>query len=198
MLFRLIGISLLLMSMPSLRAAEISTGDFWGMPGIFIIGEIVPGDAQAFAQQAKEMPQAVVVLRSQGGAVRDAVAIGRMIRTKGYWTFVGRRGECASACAVIWLAGTHAVVQRNSYLIFHRAQTADGTESLEGDRYVAAYLRGLGYGDHIIAYVMRAAPSEAPPTMEWHARALGIQYQTVVSLLGSWKSCTAHFCLAIP
>lgn len=61
-----IGITLLLISTISVRAAEITTSDFWGMPGIFIIGEIALGDDQVFAQQAKAMPRAVVVLREPG------------------------------------------------------------------------------------------------------------------------------------
>jgi hypothetical protein len=115
------------------QAAQITTGDFWGGPAIFLVGEIVPGDAKAFAAIAKTVPQAVVVLRSPGGVIDDAMAIGRTIRSKNYWTFVGRRGICASACGIVWPAGSHAVAQRGTYLMFHRVSNVDGSESLDGD-----------------------------------------------------------------
>jgi hypothetical protein len=193
-----LAIAIALLLSASARAAEITTGDFWGMPAIFVLGDIALGDDQIFAQQARNMPSAVVVLRSNGGKLYPALNIGKKIRAKHYWTFVGRRGTCASSCALIWAAGTHAVIQRWSFLIFHQPSMDGVTPSLDGGQMVATYLRGLGYNQIQIGYALSAPPSGGLRAMESHTAMLGIPLQPVPSLLGGWRSCTAHFCLAIP
>jgi hypothetical protein len=188
-------------SMSVAQAASITTTApvLGGMPRINIDGEIAPGDAQAFAAIAKTMPRAAVFLRSGGGDLDTGIAIGQMVRQHGFWTAVDRRGGCASACALIWLGGVHAVAQRWSVIVFHRPSTPDGAETPEGTKRVVNYMRRLGYGNTEISYVLRAPPSESPMTMEWHARALGIHFQIVPTLLGwGWTNCQAHFCVATP
>jgi hypothetical protein len=182
------------------QAASITTDNRWApmVPHIYIDGEIVPGDARAFAAVAATIPNiALVFLDSPGGEVHEAVAIGRMIRAKGYLTVVDRHPQNA-ACAIIWLAGTHCIIRRNSILIFHRARNLNGSEAPDADQYVATYLRDLGYNDVVINYVMRAAPSEAPLTMEWHVKLLGIAYQIVPAAAGWGGACKAHFCVVAP
>jgi hypothetical protein len=98
------------------------------------------------------------------------------------------------------LGGVHAVAQRWAYIGFHRPSTLSGAETPEGQRRIINYMRTLGYGNTEIAYVLRAPPGgDAPMTMEWHARALGIHFQIVPTLLGwGWTNCQAHFCVATP
>jgi hypothetical protein len=188
----------------SAQAASITVGQnglFASSKSIFVRGEILPGDAQTFAQVTRELPPATAVfLSGPGGDGPTAIAIGKMVRARGFWTVVDRRAGCASACAIIWLAGVHVLAQRNSYIGFHRASDMNGAECLNCDLHVANYLHELGYNDAQIAYTMRASPAGTPPaTMEWHARYLGIHFQIVSSLFGAWRStCSEHFCVGVP
>jgi hypothetical protein len=87
------------------RAADIFVGGMrWtGIPAIWIQGRIVAGDERTFAAVAATREASVVYLRSEGGSVDAAIAIGRMVRKFGLDTFVGRGGiGCWSACTLIW------------------------------------------------------------------------------------------------
>lgn len=165
---------------------------------ILISGEIVPGDEQQFRAVAETVSGDVpVVLRSPGGSVQAAIAIGRMVQARGLTTFVGRLGQCSSACTLIWLSGRHAVIQRNSYLAFH-APSVNGHYSPQGAAVVASYLRELGLTEDQILYVIGTPPALAHRATEAEVAAIGIHPQVVSSLLGAWKGCSAKFCLAVP
>jgi hypothetical protein len=66
----------------SAHAASITTTApvLGGMPRINIDGDIAPGDAQAFAAIAKDMPKAAVFLRSGGGDLDTGIATSRRHR----------------------------------------------------------------------------------------------------------------------
>lgn len=176
-------------------AADIFVGGMrWtGIPAIWIQGRILPGDESTFAAVAAARQASVVYLTSEGGNVDAAIAIGRMVRKFGLDTFVGRGGSgCWSACTLIWLSGRHAIIQRNSYLGFHAANPPEGTAMMAG------YLSELGLTPAQINYMIRTPQPDIQLAMEWHARALGFQWQTVPSLFGGWRSCQAKYCLAVP
>jgi len=185
----------MLMLAASAQAAEISVGPslVHGGTTVFIRGEIVPGDERQFRAVAETVSDDVpVVLRSPGGYIPSAIAIGRIVRARGLTTFVGRAGLCASACPLIWLSGRHAVIQRNSYLGFHAGSGERGTAMME------SYLRELGLTADQIRYILGTPQPLTRPATEYDASALGIRPQLVSSLLGAWKSCRAKYCLAIP
>ena len=81
---------------------------------IVIDGRIELGDTDRFAEiaedyrgrweEAYECPDAVVILNSPGGELREAISLGRKIAELGFGTIVGSEGVCASAC-VFALAG---------------------------------------------------------------------------------------------
>src|SRR4051812_14821043 len=93
----------------STHAADISwqeataSGD---PPIITISGVISPHDDQTFHGLAAGSSEAIVALDSGGGSVAAALEIGRAIRLKGFATAVLPETLCASACALICLAGT--------------------------------------------------------------------------------------------
>jgi hypothetical protein len=91
------------------QAATISVDSYiFGGTRISFRGEIGRGDEQRFRAIANRVPDdavVVVALASPGGDVDPAVAIGLMVRECGFMTMVWSSAGCASACALIWLAG---------------------------------------------------------------------------------------------
>lgn len=176
-------------------AADIFIGGMrWtGIPAIWITGPIELGDEQKFADVAATHQASIVYLSSPGGVIGVAIAISRMVRNLKLDTFVGRGGTgCYSACPLIWLAGRHAIVQRNSFLGFHASNMP------EGNALAAQYLRELGLSDGAIQYMLSTPNYDIRLATEPDASALGFRWQTVPSLFGAWRSCQAKYCLAVP
>ena len=82
-----------------------------GSAFIFITGEIVAGDAARFQGIISAMPEekATVFLTSPGGLIVESMIIGEAIRQYHYST-TAAPSVCASACGLIWLAGTPRLV----------------------------------------------------------------------------------------
>jgi hypothetical protein len=135
---------------------------------IFVTGEIVKGDANHFKRliKAEKIERAVVMLYSPGGALDDAITIGAVIHESGFVTFVGDNGECASACADIWLAGRVRYVSEQASIGFHRASlrnTKTGKylgPSKSGDALQKAYYQRLGLTEAAIHYLLSADPRD--------------------------------------
>ena len=74
---------------------------------LLAIGTIVPGTADRFAEEVQRRGARIktVVLYSPGGSVRDAIAMGRLIRDKKYTTEVEEGRYCASACPLVFAGG---------------------------------------------------------------------------------------------
>ena len=81
---------------------------------ICLSGMIQQGDAAQFAAVAKNYPAGTYVwLDGPGGYMGDTLDIGDIIHRRGFSTVVSRdNGFCASACAVLFLSGYHAIIQR--------------------------------------------------------------------------------------
>jgi len=150
-----------------INAAEIVAVKREGVThGIIISGKILPGDRQKFADLALSTDKAVVILSSEGGNVWDALEIGRAIRIKGFPTYVMSDHVCASACALIWLAGIPRKMSAAAKIGFHAvykdiAGTAEVSSS--GNAIVGSYLHSLGLSEAAIFAITSAAPDK----MEW-------------------------------
>ena len=145
-------------------AAEINrhTGDD-GVGLISVRGILNEGDDTAFRKLAAQSDKAIVVLNSEGGSVRAGIEIGRAIRLRGFATAVPPETLCASACALIWLAGSPRLLDGSSKLGFHAAyRLVDGkaSESGVGNALVGAYLNQIGLPDNAVVYVT-SAPQKA-------------------------------------
>jgi hypothetical protein len=147
-------------------AADIRTATISGLTFISVSGELLPGDDDKFSQLANATAQATVLLDGPGGLSDVGISIGRTIRQRGYSTAVGTDSVCASACGLIWLAGSERFMRPTSLIGFHAIYRApDGTPqvSSDGNALVGAYLRELGFDDALIVYA-----TQAPPTsMQW-------------------------------
>ena len=78
----------------------------------------------------EEISSAVVYFDSPGGHVVEAMAVGRVIRERGYATSVGARapgtalpraGRCYSACPIAYAGGTRRSLEQGSVIGIHRA-----------------------------------------------------------------------------
>ena len=169
---------------------------------ICLSNEIQRGDAAQFAAVARNYPSGTYVwLSGPGGDVREALDIGDIIKKRGFSTVVSRdNGLCASACALLFLSGYHAIIERNSLLVFHEgAYAADSTPLRDEDAdYIAD--RVVAWGGvtkrQIWILLHSAPPSGGRPGTEAWARQLGFQFSMVPSFLGMWQSCPSKFCVA--
>jgi hypothetical protein len=147
---------------------------------VFIIeGDIEIGDDKKFENAYLSIKDSsaggLVVLKSMGGAVIPALAIGRMIRKHEWTTFVPWHSYCVSACAMIWVAGDTSTLTAESALGFHagyfltakqgkRGKVVQGVqESGAINAVIGAYYAELGYSTKAIIY-MTMAPSTS---MKW-------------------------------
>jgi|FEC22Drversion2_1045045.scaffolds.fasta_scaffold00759_7 hypothetical protein len=141
---------------PDGAAAVAMTFELLGDGRLMATGSIVAGTAEAFAAEIGKRGSYVktVVLASPGGSVADALAMGRLIREKGYATEVEAGTYCASSCPLVLAAGTERRVGASAAVGVHqvfswaddpaarRATMADGMAqaqriSAECQRYLA-------------------------------------------------------------
>ncbi|WP_428542069.1 hypothetical protein [Rhodopila sp.] len=146
-----------------------------GVNLISISGEIAAGDADRFgALRPDPRRQTGVLLASEGGAVTEALRIGEMIRASHFATLVPNDAICASACGLIWLAGTPRIAGPTSHVGCHAAYTrvgATASESGVANAVVGAYLDRLGLTYKAVVFMTSAAPTE----MRWLNRELADQ-----------------------
>jgi hypothetical protein len=160
---------------------------------IGIVGELQAGDGDTFAMQLalRKIDVAVVSLDSPGGNLVAGINIGRIIRTKGYETFVANGRQCASACGLIWLAGVRRLGERNARIGFHAAFITNrygyAVEKGMGNALVGAYLNELGLSYEAIAYLTQASPYQMTWLKVRDARALGIDVE-IINLAASPKT----------
>ena len=114
---------------------------------ITLSGEIVPGDGARFIEITKEIRHGLVVLSGPGGSFRSGVVIGTEVYIRKYNTYVPPDADCASACALIWLAGNVRTIGLGSAVVFHTPYRADDPTHADGVGSVlqGIYLAALGY-----------------------------------------------------
>jgi len=142
---------------------------------IFIAGTITPGDRQKFANIALSTDRAVVVLLSDGGNLREALEIGKAIRMKGFPTYVAPNDVCASACALIWLAGSPRNMSSSARIGFHAVYVnASGVPEISssGNAVVGSYLNSLGLPEAAVLKLTSAAPND----MQWLTPTEAVQF----------------------
>lgn len=151
--------------------------------GIVITGRISPGDDKRFRRLARGLDEAIVLLDSPGGDGIASLAIGLEVRARGFSTGVLPGADCASGCALIWLAGTRRFAHDTSAIGFHAASAPDENgrlrQSAEGNALVMEYLTGLGYSRATARQLISAPPTGMFWLSQRTARDLGITARTV-------------------
>ena len=149
---------------------------------ITIDGEIKSGDDEKFRKIAAEYSKAVVRLNSGGGVIRPAMDIGRTIKLRGYATAIYKTDSCASACALIWLAGSKRFKFEGGEVGFHASYLdTDGTklETGVGNALVGLYLSQLGFGEKTVIFATLAPPDKIFWLNENTASMSGIDFDTI-------------------
>jgi hypothetical protein len=150
--FRRIGLILALwaMAVGPAAAAQFQKIDLpnGAGDGILISGMITAGDDARFHALAATLPHAIVVTTGPGGLVGPALAIGSETRARGWSTLVPAGTQCASACSMIWLAGSERMLGENAQIGFHAMSMAHNgqyQETHDVDNVLRQWLTDLGY-----------------------------------------------------
>ncbi len=130
------------------QAAAFAAADTPGAPALLLSGDIRPNDDAAFRAAAASFKGRVLLTTGPGGAVQAAVAIGTDIRNRGWTTMVPPGATCASACALVWLAGAKRVLGQGARIGFHalsEIRNGTATETHDADMALRHWISGLGY-----------------------------------------------------
>jgi peptidoglycan hydrolase-like protein with peptidoglycan-binding domain len=164
----LVASGILFVAAASVQAAEIkilgSLRD--GTAMISVTGELQPDDEDKFVEISRGVSSAIVALSSPGGNLVAGLSIGENIHARGFSTIVLSDMECASACALAWLAGKPRAMDRGARIGFHAAsmQTESGrVVTSAGNAIVGAYLNRLGIPILAIYHLTQQPPEK----MKW-------------------------------
>ena len=134
-----------------------------GGRGIKILGAIEVGFTEKLRATLARSPKVeFVALGSGGGSVAEAIASGRLIRSKRLATTIWN--NCYSACPLVFLGGVERHIHSPYPSFgFHQISTPTGAISKNSPIYdhVADYIREMGANDQfVVAAMLRAAPAE--------------------------------------
>jgi hypothetical protein len=107
---------------------------------LLVTGTIMPGSADQFAASVEQFGEYVktVALDSPGGSVEDALAMGRLIRAKGFATSVAAGSLCASSCPLVFAGGKARLVAPSSVVAVHQIYAAAPADTSFASRLAAA------------------------------------------------------------
>jgi len=171
----LIGATIIVLTEGTSMAATITVHapDGEGRVFVDVVGTINDGDFETFKEKTDKIypigdshPKKLVIvtLVSYGGRIAPAMQIGELVGKRGMLTFVPGERTCASACALIWVAGLLRTVGITPQIGFHAAYDEDsGRESGSGNAVMGAYLRDLGFGYKAIHLMTHKGPTN----LEW-------------------------------
>lgn len=170
----------------SSSAAEITVTKLDGDKTVFIelTGDIQPGDDDKFRNIAAQNPDAIVLLDSGGGTIMAAMEIGRIVRLRDYPTVVYSNGYCASACALIWVAGSRRVIFDGGRVGFHASYLDENGSKIEtgvGNALVGHYLSQLGFGEKAVIFATSAPPDKLLWIDADNSKMAGINFEAMVS-----------------
>lgn len=157
-----------LFSAPSF-CAEIKVGvGKSGQATVWITGEIVPGDADKFSQSVRQANDsgkfvANVRLDSPGGNLLEGVKIADLIRFGKTSTNVGKAGVCASACFLMFAAGSTKNASYGAQIGVHGASGENGTETVASGAAtvsMAKIAKELGVPPAIIGRMVVTSPQD--------------------------------------
>jgi hypothetical protein len=127
----------------------------------FIDGVIDLGDESEFASAVSDINSALIFLQSPGGSPLAAIEMGKLIRLRRFSTIVPKDALCASACALIWLGGSHRLVDKQGALGFHASYIDTNGQLLESgvaNALVGRYLTIINLNERAVIFVTSAPP----------------------------------------
>lgn len=122
----------ILMPVSSAEVERHATAD--GTVAISIAGEIVEGDAEALrleiqAAQSANFSISEIQLNSIGGSLYEGTSLARIVRAKSLKTGVAEHSICASACFLVFAAGSTKTVQNGARVGVHAATMESGADT---------------------------------------------------------------------
>lgn len=157
-------------NMPSRLAFQTVDADGVGQV-LLINGPIELGDAERFAAHldAQSAPPEVIALNSPGGAVTEALAIGRHVRATGADTVMLPGMICLSACPYILAAGVARIVASDAAVGMHQHYydtpgylpvflAVEGIQ--HGQGATMEYLIEMGIDPGLMVYSLNTPPEE--------------------------------------
>jgi len=177
-----LAIVVLLLAPSAAGAAAIDVKQADGAALVMVDGDLEFNDIEVFRSKVAPLSRATVGFRSDGGSLLAGIRIGMLIRVKNFTTIVPDAAQCASACAVAWLGGTHRYLGAGSKVGFHAAyvqKAGANTESGPGNAVLGAYLDQIGLPEDAIVYITQAAPN----SMKWLNMEEAAQHGIEVTLL---------------
>lgn len=152
-----------------LEFAEVSIGDRAG--AVLLTGGIAEGDARRFSEwlQAQPEPPTAFGLHSPGGAVGEALEIGRLIRATGIPVVIASGASCFSACPYILAGGEEREVSRGALVGVHQHYFGENTylpafllvsDIQVGQGEVMAYLDEMGIDPMMMAKALMTPPDD--------------------------------------
>ncbi|MGF6313702.1 hypothetical protein ABIB82_007902 [Bradyrhizobium sp. i1.8.4] len=151
------------------QSAEIKSGiGKSGQAAIWITGEILPGDSDKFSLAVKQANDAGkyvanVRLDSPGGNLLEGAKIADSIRFGKMSTNVGKTAICASACFLMFAAGSAKNVSYGAQIGVHGASGENGEETVASGAAtvsMAKMAKELGVPPAIIGRMVVTAPSD--------------------------------------
>jgi hypothetical protein len=134
-------------------------------------GTIMLGTADDFAAEIAKRGSYIktVVLRSPGGSVRDALAMGRLIRQKQYATEVEGSRYCASSCPLVFAGGVERRASSTAAIGVHEVAAVGGDNlsaaaGMQNAQQVSAecqqFLRDMGVDLEVWIHAMETPREE--------------------------------------
>jgi hypothetical protein len=165
----LLGLVTIVLSPLGAASADIKT--ILGKDGtvaITIVGEIKPGDADAFTvtvKQANDAGKLVanVRLNSEGGNLLEGVQLADAVRFGKMSTTVGKNATCASACFLIFAAGNTKFATYDAKIGVHGASDQNGDETVQSGAATVSMARiakELGVPSAIIGRMVVTPPDD--------------------------------------
>jgi len=151
------------------QSAEVKVGvGKSGQATIGITGEIVPGDAEKFSQSVRQANDsgkfvANVRLDSPGGNLLEGVKIADAIRFGKTSTNVSKTAVCASACFLMFAAGSSKNVSYGAQIGVHGASGENGEETAASGAAtvsMAKIAKELGVPSAIIGRMVVTSPQD--------------------------------------
>lgn len=135
---------------------------------VAISGEISPGDAEAFTQLVKQANDAGkfvanIRLNSDGGNLLEGVKLADAIRFGKISTNVGKSATCASACFLLFAAGSTKFASYGAQIGVHGASDENGRETVSSNAAtvsMAKIAKELGVPSSIIGRMVVTPPNE--------------------------------------
>lgn len=140
-----------------------------------LTGDLTEGLAERVEALLATHPQVErLILDSDGGLVEEAVALGRIVRSRHLATHVP--DACASACTLVFLQGRERTLGPEGRLGFHAPYEVgeDGVQHAVDPGPEREAYRAAGVPDAFVAEVMRVAPADLWIPEQRQLRAAGL------------------------